>query len=96
MKVTLKPLTGAGFQVDCEGSETVAALKAKVAAQGPAFPLEGLVLIYKGTILADDATIDSASYGATSVLFPSSCTVYASQNSERCHLLHSLDRKMRV
>ena len=63
VKVTLKPLAGASFIVECEGGEPVASLKTKIAATNPAFPIDGLVLIYKGAILSDDSTLDSSAYG---------------------------------
>lgn len=60
-KVVFKTLQAATFTLDCEGADTVAAVKQKASAQqGPAFPAEFMVFVHKGTVLADTSTIDEA------------------------------------
>lgn len=60
-KVVFKTLQGSTFTVECEGSETVGAVKQKASAQqGPAFPAEYMVFVHQGKVLVDTVTIDEA------------------------------------
>jgi hypothetical protein len=57
MKVTLKTLQGSAFEVLCDPTETVAALKQKVQGINPALPAEHTVTVFQGKVLADGATL---------------------------------------
>ena len=57
MKVTLKTLTGSAFEVMCEPTDTVAALKQKIASLNSALPAEHTVTVFQGKVLADAATL---------------------------------------
>eukprot|EP00515_Schizochytrium_aggregatum_P018214 CAMPEP_0202096618 /NCGR_PEP_ID=MMETSP0965-20130614/730_1 /ASSEMBLY_ACC=CAM_ASM_000507 /TAXON_ID=4773 /ORGANISM="Schizochytrium aggregatum, Strain ATCC28209" /LENGTH=114 /DNA_ID=CAMNT_0048664965 /DNA_START=57 /DNA_END=398 /DNA_ORIENTATION=+ len=56
MKLSVKPVKGAQFEIEAEPSSTVPEAKEKIAAsQG--WAASALKLIYKGKILADDKTL---------------------------------------
>jgi len=58
MKVTLKTVTGAQFEMALDNSLKVSEVKAKVQEQqGDAFPADKMMLIFQGTILKDDTTL---------------------------------------
>jgi len=58
MKITVKTLQQKQFQIDAEGSDTIADLKAKIQeSQGHA--VDGQKLIYSGKILSDAKTVES-------------------------------------
>lgn len=58
MKVSLKMVTGTTFQLDLDESLTIAETKGKIAeTQGPNFPKDRQVLIYKGQVLKDETTL---------------------------------------
>ena len=63
MKVSLKMVTGTTFQLDLDESLTIAETKGKIAeTQGPNFPKDRQVLIYKGQVLKDETTLKDNSY----------------------------------
>lgn len=57
MKIQARPLKGEAFDVDVEPSETVEALKAKVAAMRPDVATGVLKLVFSGKVLQDSATL---------------------------------------
>eukprot|EP00898_Chlorokybus_atmophyticus_P004241 jgi/Chlat1/4818/Chrsp31S04860 len=61
MKVTFKTLTGKGFQLDVEPSQTVAEVKQQIAeSQGEAaFAVDAQKLIYQGKVLKDETTLEA-------------------------------------
>jgi UV excision repair protein RAD23 len=54
MKLTFRLVSGESFQLDTEGSTTVAALKERLSTERNV-PLESLKLVYKGKVLDNDA-----------------------------------------
>jgi UV excision repair protein RAD23 len=65
MKVTLKTVTGVAFSLECEPSETIAALKAKIEAGNAALPATLVTAIYQGKVLQDSATLAEAGIAET-------------------------------
>ena len=60
MHVSCKTLTSSKFVVECDASETVASLKAKIEAANPALPAATAVTVYQGKVLADATTLADA------------------------------------
>merc|ERR1719321_2015740 len=61
MRVTLKTVTNAAFEVEAAPGDSVMQLKQAVeASQGEAFAAERQVLVYKGKILEDQTTLEQA------------------------------------
>merc|ERR1719428_2106673 len=58
MKISLKPLKGENFDVECEDAWTVADLKKKIGEMKPEFPVEQQKLIYAGKVLADATPVN--------------------------------------
>ncbi|TCD70331.1 hypothetical protein EIP91_003960 [Steccherinum ochraceum] len=58
MKITVKTLQQKTFQLDAEGSDTVADLKAKIA-EGHGHSVESQKIIYAGKVLPDSKTVES-------------------------------------
>ena len=61
MKIFVKTLTGAQFDINVELSNTVGEVKKNIeATKGAAtFPADRMKLIHAGSVLKDDATLDS-------------------------------------
>eukprot|EP00803_Ostreobium_quekettii_P006146 evm.model.scf_58.18 EVM.evm.TU.scf_58.18 scf_58:168644-171888(+) len=58
MKLTVKTVKGEDFKVDAEESASVVEVKARIEeTMGAAYPKDSLLLIYKGKVLRDDATL---------------------------------------
>jgi len=57
MKIQARPLKGEAFDVDVDPSETVEALKAKVATMRPDVATGALKLVFSGKVLQDSATL---------------------------------------
>jgi hypothetical protein len=65
MKVTCKTLQGAAFQVECEPTETVAALKQKIQGANPTLLAEHAVTVFQGKVLQDASSLADAGVSET-------------------------------
>jgi hypothetical protein len=65
MKVTCKTLQGAAFHVECEPTETVAALKQKIQGANPTLLAEHAVTVFQGKVLQDASSLADAGVSET-------------------------------